>query len=125
MDAQVLLNGKLDLGASGHPARRRFRVSGPKQLLFASGSIYYDRVDVPAGKMPPSIPMDFGVAILVDGRNIGSIRIGKSDERTHSAAVPAFFALELAPGEHEIDLQNTDMYQSSPNDFFCITVFDL
>jgi hypothetical protein len=125
MDAQVLLNGKYDLADPSHPARRRFRVAGVKQLLYVSGSVYYDREDPEGGPAPAPLPMEFGISILVDGSKVGAIRIGKSDERSHSAAVPGFFQLRLPVGDHEIDLQNSERYQSSPDDFFCITLFDL
>ena len=131
MDVQVPINEVLSLNTVPLPAS--FRVAHAKQALFVAGSAYWDVVQ--PGKGPAkNDPEHVGVRVVIDpvrdagkltgGTEVGFVRLGKPDRRTHAALVPSFFPLQLAAGDHTIALQNENQGVQSGSCFFCVTLFD-
>jgi hypothetical protein len=64
-----------------------------------------------------------GIAIQIDGNQVGVAQIFSNTASTHRAVVPAFIALKLDQGQHTLSLLAQDATTTSDlNDFFTAVI---
>lgn len=65
--------------------------------IFISGSVWSQTTDTM-----------IGIAILLDGQQIGTAQIFSNGNTTHRAVVPVFIPVDLAFGAHTLELTTTN-----------------
>lgn len=95
------------------PIRASFQAPGDQPMfLEVNGSVWSQ-----------SVNQMIGIAINLDGTNVGTAQIYSNGNATHRSVVPAYIAIQLSQGQHTLTLSPADAATVSDfNDFYTAVI---